>query len=286
MIFLLGLACERAEKGVEVTFMSFNIRYGTADDGDNRWELRRDLVLDVIRQSEADFVGLQEALRFQIDEIRQALPRYGEIGVGRDDGLAAGEFSAILFDTSRFTADTSGTFWFSETPDVPGSVHWGNAITRICSWGRFIERPTGKACYFFNLHLDHISQPSRERSVQLLAAKIAERKYPDPVFVSGDFNAEEANPAILYFKGKQALTDSTSAEFRNPVPFVDSFRQLHPNVSEVGTFNGFRGNQTGEKIDFIFAPDSIKILEAEINRVQPGGRCPSDHFPVTTQVRF
>jgi len=266
--------------------MSFNIRYGTADDGDNRWELRRDLVLDVIRQSEADFVGLQEALRFQIDEIRQALPRYGEIGVGRDDGLAAGEFSAILFDTSRFTADTSGTFWFSEAPDIPGSVQWGNTITRICSWDRFIERPTGKACYFFNLHLDHISQPSRERSVQLLAAKIAERKYPDPVFVSGDFNAEEANPAILFFKGKQALTDSTGAEFRNPVPFVDSFRQLHPNVSEVGTFNGFRGNQAGEKIDFIFAPDSIKILEAEINRVQPGGRCPSDHFPVTTQVRF
>lgn len=285
-LLVLGLACEIPEKGVELEIMSFNIRYGTANDGANRWELRRNLVLDLIRESDADLIGLQEALRFQIDEIRQALPVYGEIGVGRDDGLTAGEYSVILFKTSRFEVDTSGTFWFSETPEVSGSTDWGNDITRICTWARFIETASGRANYLFNVHLDHRSQPSREKSVQLLAKQISERKFSDPVFVTGDFNAGEDNPAIVYFKGKQPLTDSTGIEFQNPVPFVDTFRQLHPNATEVGTFNGFEGRQTGDKIDFVFAPENIEILEAEINRRQPNGRCPSDHFPVSAKVRF
>ncbi len=34
--------------------MSFNIRYGTANDGENRWPLRRDFLMDVVRQGNAD----------------------------------------------------------------------------------------------------------------------------------------------------------------------------------------------------------------------------------------
>ena len=79
--------------------MTFNIRYGTANDGENRWTNRRDMLFALLRTENPDLIGLQEALRFQIDEILAAVPGYAVVGVGRDDGKAAGEMSAILFRT-------------------------------------------------------------------------------------------------------------------------------------------------------------------------------------------
>ena len=171
--------------------MSFNIRYGTAKDGDNHWSARREMLFDVIRERDADLVGLQEALAFQIDEIQAAVPGYAVVGVGRDDGGRAGELSAILFKVGRFRVADAGTFWFSDTPEVPASKSWGNNITRICTWARLIDRD-GRGFYHFNLHLDHESQPSRERSTALLRQRIEARAFlTDPVVVTGDFNVGE-----------------------------------------------------------------------------------------------
>mgnify|MGYP001305507534 CR=1 FL=1 len=99
--------------------MTFNIRLGTAADGDNHWTRRREMLFDLLRREDADLVGLQEAFRFQIEEILAAVPGYAVAGVGRDDGKAGGETSAILFRASRFHIASSGTFWFSDTPDTP-----------------------------------------------------------------------------------------------------------------------------------------------------------------------
>ena len=116
-----------AGPGQPLTVMSFNIRYGTANDGDNHWTRRREMLFDVVREQNADLIGVQEALAAQIDEMIAAAPAYAVVGVGRDDGRARGEFSAILFRRDRFRVADSGTFWFSDTPAVPGSKSWGNS---------------------------------------------------------------------------------------------------------------------------------------------------------------
>src|SRR6187431_248802 len=85
-----------------LTVMTFNIRYGTAKDGENEWSARRDMLFEVIRDTRPDLLGLQEALDFQIDEILAAVGGYAVVGVGRDDGAEKGEYSAILFRTERF----------------------------------------------------------------------------------------------------------------------------------------------------------------------------------------
>ena len=200
----------------DVGVMSFNIRYGTANDGENRWPLRRDFLMDLVRQDNADVTGLQEALHGQIVEITTALPAYGVIGVGRDDGKTRGEYAAILYRRDRFHVAESGTFWFSETPSTVASTSWGNTITRICSWARLIDRQ-GSAFWVFNVHLDHQSQPSRERSTALLAERIRARANPgEPVIVTGDFNVGENNPALPVLVGGAT-----------PL-LVDTFRRLHP----------------------------------------------------------
>ena len=257
--------------------MSFNIRYGTAKDGENHWSARREMLFDLIRERDADLVGLQEALAFQIDEILAAVPGYAVVGVGRDDAGGAGEFSAILFKTGRFRVADAGTFWFSDTPETPASASWGNAITRICTWARFVDRD-GRGFYLFNLHLDHQSQPSREKSTALLRRRIDARAFPaDPVVVTGDFNAGEDNPALAVLVWK---ADPAS-------PFVDTYRVKHPGETTVGTFNGFRmDNTAGEKIDYVLAQPGTEVISAEIVRTSRNGRYPSDHFPVVATVRL
>lgn len=269
---------------LELWVMSFNIRYGTADDGENQWNNRREMVFDLLRNHRCDVVGLQEALKFQIDEIIKAVPEYGIVGVGRDDGKTEGEYSAILYNRERFKIDESGTFWLSDTPEVPGSITWGNACTRICTWARFGEKKSGRAFYFYNLHLDHISQPSREKSVALVSERIDQRNHKEPFIITGDFNAGEDNPAILYLKGKTILNDGRGGESKNPVPVVDTFRLLHPDANDVGTFNEFKGIRTGDKIDYIFTTPDVKVLEAAILYDNVGGHFPSDHFPVAATV--
>ncbi len=283
-IFVMLLAaislasCAKPEKHLDLNVMSFNIRTGYAKDGENRWEMRRRQLFDLIRRHAPDLVGLQEANRFQIDEIRKALPQYAEIGEGRDGGKK-GEYSAILYNADRFDLPESGTFWLSDTPEVP-STSWGNKYLRICTWGHFTDRSSGQSFYFYNTHLDHRSQPSREKATQLIAETIQKRTHPDPAILAGDFNAGEDNPAIEYL----AEVKNTKAP-AHPL-LVDTFRILHPAEKTVGTFNGFKGTTDGDKIDYIFATPDIQPLEATIIRDNKEGRYPSDHFPIGAKLRI
>jgi endonuclease/exonuclease/phosphatase family metal-dependent hydrolase len=281
-----ALAGAGSSRAVDLRIMTFNIRYGTANDGDNHWKNRYEMVFDVLRDHSPDIVGLQEALDFQIAEIRKAVDNYGQLGVAREDGKTDGEYSALLYDINKFKVDDSGTFWFSDTPEVPGSSHWGNACVRICTWARFIEKKSGRAFYVFNLHLDHVSQPSREKSVVLLTSRIKNRKHPDPFVVTGDFNTGEDNPVITYLKGKTMLTGADGQKSKNPVPMVDTFRVIHPDAKDVRTHHSFRGLRKGSKIDYIFVPLSVKVLEARILYDNIDGRYPSDHYPVNATVRL
>lgn len=267
--------------------MTFNIRYANRADGVNYWANRREMVYQVIRDASPDVIGLQEALRSQLDDLRGALP-YAELGVGRDDGAEAGEYSAILYAADRFDIGESGTFWLSDTPDVPGSRSFGNVVVRICTWARLVDRSSGRGFYLFNTHLDHESQPSRARSVELIAGRIAERAHPDPVILTGDFNAGESNPAVLYIKGEAPRASEGTAPVPASPGLVDTFRVLYPNEGQVGTFHEFSGVRTGAKIDFIFAQPApaAEVLEAEIIRDNQDGLYPSDHFPVTARLRL
>ena len=268
---IVAALAQAAAPGREpLTVMTFNIRYGTANDGDNRWALRKGFLNDLVKEQNADLIGLQEALDFQIDEIVAANPIYGVIGVGRDDGARKGEYAAILYRRDRFHVADAGTFWFSDTPNVVASKSWGNNITRICTWARFVDRD-GRAFWHFNAHLDHQSQPSRERSTQLLRQRIDQRPFPnEPVVVTGDFNAGEKNPAVA------SMTAGGT--------FVDTFRLQHPDEQTVGTFTGFDPTKTtGDKIDYIFVPAGTEVMRAEIVRTARAGKLPSDHFPVVAQ---
>lgn len=265
-----GAAAGQAKAGAPLRVMTFNIRYGAAKDGDDHWDLRKAFLVDVLRSEAPDILGVQEALYSQLAYILQALPEYAMVGVGRDDGVRAGEYTAILYRTSALSLSRSDTFWFSETPGVVASKDWGNNITRICTWAQ-LTTAAGQPLYVYNVHLDHQSQPSREKSALLLRARIAARSPAAPAIVMGDFNAGERNAAVASMVEGGVLRDT--------------FRAKHPAASPVGTFTGFKfGAVSGEKIDHIFATTDWTVVDAAIVRTDRNQRYPSDHFPVTATL--
>lgn len=252
--------------------MSFNIRYGTATDGENHWEKRKAFLADVIRTEAPDILGVQEALDAQLRYILETVPGYAMVGVGRDDGMRAGEYSAILYRTDRLQVSRSDTFWFSDTPTRVASKTWGNNITRICTWAQF-RTTEGRTFYVYNVHFDHQSQPSREKAAALLRTTIEARDPEAPVIVTGDFNAGEGNAAMARMLEGGLLRDT--------------FRVRHPKASPVGTATGFTfGKVDGEKIDYVLTTPDIDVLDAAILQTAREQRYPSDHFPVTATLRL
>lgn len=260
----------------QVKVMTFNIRTRTFIDGFNGWSHRKQMVFDMLADNAADVVGLQEARASQLRQIRQALPDYGVYSAGRSDGLAGGESCPILYRKSRLSLEEAGTFWFSDTPSVPGSKDWGNMPPRICSWARLTETSSGNSFYVYNLHLDNLSQHSREKSIRLLTQQIAARKTADPFLIVGDFNMEQSNPAMAFLETAHAgLVQGIR----------DVWQLIHPNKS-IGTRHGFHGSTSGPQIDHILICDSIQALDARIDKREVNGRYPSDHFPVIAKVQI
>ena len=126
----LGLAQDLAST---IRVMSFNIRYGTANDGVNRWDLRKEFLVETIQVYSPDLLGTQETLAGQRDFLEATLSGYGVVGVGRDDGQAKGEMAALFYRKARFEEVKHGHFWLSETPEKVGSKGWDAALPRISS---------------------------------------------------------------------------------------------------------------------------------------------------------
>jgi len=264
---------------LDVGTMSFNIRLSKVGDGPNAWEHRCKLVCQTIAQANCDFVGIQEAWPDQIAHLRVALPELHCLARSRDANPAGGEANPLLYRHERWRLDAKqhGTFWLSYTPDVPGSTTWWNICPRIVTWARFVEKKTGGAVYVYNTHFSHLSEPARRISAQVLAQRISRRSTQDPVIVTGDFNAGETSAAVRYLKGEIP---------RSPLRLIDTFRTVHPQATQAGTYNGFRGNTDGAKIDYILTLPSATVLHAAILRKCEDDRYPSDHFPVVARLRL
>jgi endonuclease/exonuclease/phosphatase family metal-dependent hydrolase len=262
----------RSADGMVLRVVSLNIRNGRACDGVNSWPFRRGWVPDYIRGLDADVVGLQEAYASQVVAVQRALSGYACVGVGRDNGKRAGEFCPIYVRSARFRVLEHGTFWLSDTPDVPGSRTWGNTLPRICTWA-LLDAIGGARFRVCNLHLDHASPHARMLSVGLLRERVAEWAGISPVVVMGDFNAGERDPAMSALLGGEA-------------GLRDTFRAVHPDAADVGTFHGWKGARDGAKIDYILATPDVTVLDAAIEHDTVRGRLPSDHWPVTALIRI
>ncbi|RYD25382.1 MAG: endonuclease/exonuclease/phosphatase family protein, partial [Verrucomicrobiaceae bacterium] len=278
----------RTDGPLEVKAATFNIRNDlNQDDTKTRaWINRVPSAVRLIRKMAPDVMGMQELTHGQAADLRASLPDYGFFGKAREDGDRKGEYAGIFYREDRFAADRSdgGTFWFSDTPEKPGSMTWGNTFPRVATWIRLIDRSTGRGFYVFNTHFDHRHQGSREKAAILLAQRIDGRKNGDePVVLLGDFNAVESNPAVAYLAGKSGMVAGTQRQWSHSL--VDTFQLTHPAERNRRTLHLWTGSHEGGlKVDHILVSKGAQVVETDI--VADVAPFASDHFPVTARVIF
>ena len=274
LVLLLVLTGTALAREVPVKVMSFNIRYGLADDGENSWPHRRDLVAETIRVAAPDLLGTQEVLKFQADFLREHLPGYGFAGVGRDDGEEKGEYTAVFYRLDRFERVDSGHLWLSETPTVPGSRSWDSSLPRMLIWIELRDRRGSRESFLFaNTHFDHRGARARLESARIIRGWLEERRPARPVILTGDFNTPEGSDPYRVLVGPGGA-------------LIDSHRAVHERRSErEGTFSAFSDRREGARIDWILHSPAFATLNAFINHTRENGRNPSDHFPVEAVLR-
>ncbi len=277
VIFVLFFAFEintfgQSKKETSMNIISYNIRLNTKSDGENAWPFRKDRVADLLRFHKADIFTVQEALPEQMDDLAAALPDFGYVGVGRDDGIRAGEHMSVFYNKKRFSNIDNGTFWLNETPDRPG-LGWDAACNRTCTWIKLKDNISKKKFLLFNTHLDHRGNKAREEGVKLILEKIAVINHENlPVILTGDFNLEKNSAPIQTIL--KVLDDSRDNSLTKP---------YGPN----GTFTGFAVKaDINMTIDFIFINKKVKVLRHGVITDSFNMFYPSDHLPVLAELQL
>lgn len=267
----------KAQDTSALKVMTFNIRLDTESDSSNQWKYRKDMLCDEIRKQQPHILGVQEALDNQMNDMQNNLKGYKSLGVARDDGKKSGEYSAIFYMEKELEPVRSGTFWLSETPDIPGSRGWDAACNRVVTWAEFIHKPTGKHFMAMNTHFDHMGETARVESAKLIISKINELSKGLPVIVTGDFNITADHEAYKIL---------TAGE--NERPLVDSrIKAGDKSTGPAYSFVGFDPNFTPTQlIDFILVTSEFKVLSHTIFDFTKKGKYLSDHLPVTAVVKL
>lgn len=270
-LLLLLVSPLRAESILEVA--TYNIRQDAASDKGNKdWQQRKGKLAGYLLNKRFSIIGLQEVKHNQLRDLETALPDHASTGVGRDDGKTGGEYSPIFYHRKMWKLDPvqHGTFWLSDTPEVPKSRTWGNRYPRICTWARLVGLTgplKGKAIYVYNTHWDHQSQPSRVKSAELILKRIKMRSnQQEPVILMGDFNATTENPAIRAVLTSGMFVDHGAKQVRTGSRWTVDFAP-------------------GLRIDHVFTSPSIKEAEVKVeSNPGVGGLAASDHHPVALRV--
>jgi len=155
LILVLALAFNpftvRAQS-ITLNVLTYNIRLLNPGDAPNTWSARKQKVFSLISAAKPDVFGLQEPVREQVKDMEYAFPDYALVGVGRDDGNEAGEYSPLFYNEHKFKLLSSGTFWLSQTPLVAGSRGWDAACNRVVTWVQLKDYKTGEVFFVFCTH--------------------------------------------------------------------------------------------------------------------------------------
>lgn len=255
---------------------SYNIRYDNPADRPegNGWSQRCQPICDFINFEEPAIFGTQEVLVNQLHDLQKGLPNYQFMGVGRDDGKEAGEYAAIFYNTQRLKVLANGHFWLSQTPEKP-SLGWDAACVRICTWGKFMDKMTGKKFYFFNTHMDHVGTVARQESARLIISRIKELAKSESVILTGDFNLDQ-NDEVYKLLAEQGN-------------LRDCYANAQQRMAPIGTWNDYMQDfRDNNRIDHIFVSPDFEISHYGIftNSYWLGKtrRNLSDHYPVMVKL--
>ena len=197
--------------------MSSNVRFASArdkssnpDTGDRDWTNRKSAYYAMVNYYRPAVIGLQEAQKEQVQDIKNNCSGYGHYGLGRKNGKdiladdsywglvpgtqAGEESSTILYRTDLITLNSSGTFWHSNTPNSAGSYYpaMTDKVPQTSTWAIMTYKPTNKQFFMLNTHLSLYD--SRPDEIALIMSTVNSKNTGNlPVIMTGDWNLIEGD---------------------------------------------------------------------------------------------
>ena len=241
IVYLLFLNSTIMLYGQQVRVITWNIRFDNKADSLDQWDNRKVDLVKIVKSSKPDFFGIQEGLHHQVEYIGHQLKSYKWIGVGRDDGVKGGEYTALYYNARKWKPVKTSQFWLSETPHLV-SRGWDAACHRVTTFGIFTNSKKD-TIVVYNTHFDHLGEIARKNSVTQVNGLIRESKFPK--ILIGDFNFNPSSP--LYNDITSTWTDSRIVANKTV-------------IAPEGTFNGFKINEIPKnRIDYIFTDKNWKV---------------------------
>lgn len=246
--------------------MTFNIRYDCKTDGINNFENRKGLIISCIKSENPDIICFQEVLPHVLLWLKEMFSEYYFVGIGREKDLL-GEQETIAFKKNKYNLIFLNPYWFSPTPEVPGSKYSIQSdIPRIFTDCLIQDTKTNQLIRVINAHYDHISSEARvffsKQLINHIQRKIFVNDYK--LIICGDFNAEPDSKEILIMKDYDALFDVTDR--------IDN------------TLHGFGTLKEKHKIDYIFTNVNTNYSNLRTIKTSDSGVYLSDHFPVCVDL--
>ncbi|KAJ7108168.1 Endonuclease/exonuclease/phosphatase [Mycena epipterygia] len=285
--------------------------------GEQPWSVRRLRVAEQLLGEGIVLAGFQEALVRQVHDLAELFgPDWDWVGVGRDDGVEAGEYSPIFYKKSELVLLSYDSFWTSNTPFTPSRFP-GAGSHRVCTTVRLQRRQGGQIFTVLNTHMDDRSEAQRRHaaSMMLARARYEAAATSAPVFVMGDFNSPpDGRDAGAYeiatgVRPPGALPADFEAKYPAPPPGAPPYPYPSPAPTFVlhdlrahtprrfvsanhATFTGFTApndTRVWSRIDFVFGganggweSTAYKVASARTD----DGVLASDHRPVFVDVRI
>lgn len=251
---------------------TFNLRKN-CDKGLQSFRKRFPLIKVFFEKEAPDITGFQEVMPGPLKKLARNLKDYEFYGVGRMAGNKE-ESVPIAWKKDKFTCLDKGTFWLSDTPDVPGSKAFDCYWPRICSWVK-LQSEEG-VLLVYNVHLDHRSEPARQLGTKLVKEHMAKNVISDKagLMIMGDFNVFPDSDVV--------------AKMAEPFVSADDVNVALKDITEnlEYSYQGYGLEARKEKIDYIYVSEGLKAEDPSYlyEYINEKGTYISDHFPVLVNV--
>lgn len=260
--------------------MSFNLKVAN-DTGDRAWEKRRPQVSAIVADYRPLFIGTQEGLRNQLEDLKRDLPDYRALGVSRR-GDSTDEHTAIFYDSTRAKPLENGEFWLSSTPGRAGTILAGDGHPRMVTWAAFNVEGKDKPTYVFNTHLA-LDESVAVKQAGIFLNQLAQIAPKDSeILITGDFNARRGGAVWNRF-AEAGFADALQLADYEGGPKHTSHCWAGQDADQQKRRLEREGHKV-EMVDWIFHRNGDKAISrpllAQVIDSHEGGVYPSDHYPL------
>jgi len=273
--------------------MTFNILHDSMRSLNPPWSVRRPLVMETIRSTQADVVCLQEVSPRQLEHLSHDLTEY-ELIPGEPTGLTRfpsgngllalvrpifgdyidrGEYCPILIRRGGLACANEGSDRIKSSRAGLAQSWAGSGMPHVITWVNL--EGSGRRFTLYNTHLGIVPWNWARTGTELLT--LLDRDWSgEPQILVGDFNTLRRGPLFRRLIRTQ----------ENGTPVVlDTWLEARKRERGPGSFHWGCG-LPWPRVDYILLRPRCEVSRAAIVGERIGGIFPSDHYAVVADLEL